>query len=301
MKFCVCTPNYGSEVSVEGLKTFASKAEELGYDSLWTTDHIMVPREHAYPYGNILECLSTLAFLAGITERARLGVSALIIALRNPVIAAKQLATIDILCNGRLVVAIGVGWMEGEFRNLGASFEKRGGRVNESLRLLREVYCSDAPSFSGRHTGIAFKDIIFSPRPVQKDGPEIWIAGSSDSAMRRALEHGDAWHPIMLPFEEMKRLTNHFKKLANGKSTPIRSRVGLDGTKRPDESVVVGPQGDKRYLITGGPQNMAKEVEKYLELGIDYLVLAPNPNGERPAKAQLYDMRTFGEQVIPSF
>ena len=114
MKFGICVPNYGESSSPEGLRTAALEAERAGCDSLWTTDHVLMPRNSGTPYERIFDSITTLAYLAPITNRVRLGISSLIIAMRNPVVVAKQLATIDNLAGGRLMLAIGAGWNEKE-------------------------------------------------------------------------------------------------------------------------------------------------------------------------------------------
>src|SRR5437867_12372175 len=112
MKFGVCVPNYGESSSAEALRTVAMEAENAGCNSLWTTDHILMPRNSGTPYERIFDSITTLSYLAAITNRAKLGISSLITAMRNPVVVAKQLATIDDLSGGRLMLAPGAGWNE---------------------------------------------------------------------------------------------------------------------------------------------------------------------------------------------
>lgn len=135
MKFGICVPNYGETLSVRGLRAIALEAEELGYDSVWTTDHILMPKKSGTPYKRIFDSLASLAYLAPQTERVRLGVSSLIIAMRNPLVVARQLMTIDAFSGGRLILAIGTGWNEKEFSFVGSNFHVRGKTVNESIRL----------------------------------------------------------------------------------------------------------------------------------------------------------------------
>src|SRR3989442_15276433 len=140
MKFGICVPNYGESSSPEALRTVALEAEGAGCDSLWTTDHVLMPRNSGTPYERIFDSITTLAYLAPITNRVRLGISSLIIAMRNPVVVAKQLATIDNLAGARIVLAIGAGWNEKEFASLGSNFRNRGRRVDASIRLLRALW-----------------------------------------------------------------------------------------------------------------------------------------------------------------
>ena len=138
MKFGVCIPNYGESLGVETMRSVALEAESLKYDSVWTTDHILMQQNSNTPYERIFDSITTLAYLASVTSNVKLGISSLIVAMRNPVVVAKQLATIDQLSGGRLMLAIGAGWNEPEFSFLGSDFRTRGRRVDESIRLIRK-------------------------------------------------------------------------------------------------------------------------------------------------------------------
>src|SRR5947209_16525567 len=193
MKFGICVPNYGESSSPEALRTVAMEAERAGCDSLWTTDHVLMPRNSGTPYERIFDSITTLAYLAATTDRVKLGISSLIIAMRNPVVVAKQLATIDSLSDGRLMLAIGAGWNEKEFAHLGSNFHNRGKRLDASIRLIRALWRGET-SFKSRVLGLEFSDAVFEPRPVQRH-LAIWIGGTSKAAMKRAATLGDAWHP----------------------------------------------------------------------------------------------------------
>ncbi len=149
MKLGVCVPNYGETSSPVALDTIAAEAESLGYDSVWCTDHILMPERSGTPYERIFDSLTSLAYLAKATKRVRLGISSLITPMRNPVIVAKQLATIDNLSNGRIMLATSVGWNETEFSHLGSNFHNRGRRLDESIRLIRSLW-SGKTSFESK-------------------------------------------------------------------------------------------------------------------------------------------------------
>ena len=133
-------PNYGEGLDVERLAAVAVAAEDAGFDSGWVTDHVIVPPEHAPIYGTIAEALVSLGFLAGRTKRLQLGVSALVVPQRNPLVALKQLTTLDFLSGGRIVTAVAAGWMEGEFAILGADFKRRGRVLNDWLRVAQSAF-----------------------------------------------------------------------------------------------------------------------------------------------------------------
>lgn len=136
----VVLPSYGEALDAEHLAAVAIAAEEAGFDSAWATDHLVVPPEHAAVYGTIAEVLVALGFLAGRTRRLELGVSALVVPQRRPLVALKQLTTLDLLSGGRIVAAVTAGWMEGEFATLGSSFEQRGRLLDEWLDLAASVF-----------------------------------------------------------------------------------------------------------------------------------------------------------------
>jgi alkanesulfonate monooxygenase SsuD/methylene tetrahydromethanopterin reductase-like flavin-dependent oxidoreductase (luciferase family) len=171
-------PNYGAALGADRLGSAATAAEEAGFDSGWVTDHLIVPEEHAPVYGTIAESLVTLGFLAARTQRLQLGVSALVVPQRNPLVALKQLTTLDLLSEGRIVTAVAAGWMAGEFAPLGEDFERRGRLLDEWLDLAASAF----EQMPGR---VAFEGEFFSvdgwlaPALVRPGGPELWVAGVS--------------------------------------------------------------------------------------------------------------------------
>ncbi len=186
----VILPNFGRESSPAGIRAYALAAEELGFHSVWATEHIVVGPEWVNPYGRVYDPLVTLAWIAGWTERVGLGTSIVLVPLHNPFHLAKEVATLQELSGGRVTLGVGLGWHRDEFAFMGVPFEGRGRRADEAIRLLRALWSGD-PSFDGRYW--AYRDATAEPHPSPR--PEIWIGGSSDRAIRRARELGDAWHP----------------------------------------------------------------------------------------------------------
>ena len=191
MKYGFTLPGRGPLATPETLGRIARAGEDLGYDALFTGDHILVPRNIASPYpyteggefpgspsGESMEQLTLLAFLAGQTSRIRLVTSVIIVPHRNALVAAKALATLDVLSGGRLVVGVGVGWMREEFEALNLPpFEERGAVTDEYIRAFKELWTSDDPHFEGKY--VSFDNISFLPKPVQKPHPPIWVGGES--------------------------------------------------------------------------------------------------------------------------
>jgi probable F420-dependent oxidoreductase len=211
-------PHIGPLATRDGLRAAVQAVEEAGFDSVWVSEHIVLPRKQASRYPGtasgdfplppetpFLDSLSTLLFVAACTERVQLGTSICVLPTRNPVITAKELATLDVLSNGRLVFGVGAGWWAEEFAVLGVPFENRGSRLEEYIRLVKALWTEENPSFHGRFWQI--EDVGFAPKPVQKPHPPIWVGGGVDAALRRAGRLGDAWHAI---FQKPERLAANY-------------------------------------------------------------------------------------------
>jgi probable F420-dependent oxidoreductase len=296
MKFGVCIPNYGETLSVDGMCTVAVEAERLGYESIWTTDHILMPPQSGTPYEKMLESITSLAFLAAHTNRVKLGISSLIMAMRNPVVVAKQLATIDQLSGGRLLLATSVGWNEKEFAHLGSDFHTRGKRLDESIRLIRKLWSGSSKiEFGSKRIPHRIESAIFQPTPVQKQ-LTIWIAGSSQAAMRRAVALGDAWHPNVTPLDAFRELVAQFRSLPGGKDKPICVRMVLN-TKATD-SIFVGPQGDRRLILSGNMSENKNTISELEKLGVSYMLVTPSPSGATSIADQVESLKAISENFI---
>ena len=181
MHFGVILPNYGEDSTPDGIRRIAEAAEELGFDSVWATEHILVGPEGVDPYGRVYAPLATLAWIAGWTERVRLGTSIMLVPLHHPAHVAKETATLQELSGGRfLALGVGMGWHRDEYDLLGIPFEGRGRRGDEAIRKIKALW-------TGEHEGTSYP----KPSPI----PEIWVGGSSERALRRVRELGDVWHP----------------------------------------------------------------------------------------------------------
>lgn len=207
MRVGVLAPQIGHNTGRGPLRDVAQAADELGFSSVWVSDHIMIPASttSSYPYrtsGEIgvmddqpyYEMLSTLGYLAAVTERVELGTAVAILPYRNPVFLAKALATLDQLSEGRLIFGVGVGWLRDEFEALGADFAVRGKYSDEILTFLRTAWSTQQPvAFHGEHIQLA--PAFLNPRPYQDREIPFWIGGESQAAYRRIVRHGNAWFP----------------------------------------------------------------------------------------------------------
>jgi alkanesulfonate monooxygenase SsuD/methylene tetrahydromethanopterin reductase-like flavin-dependent oxidoreductase (luciferase family) len=275
-------PNYGEGLEGERLAAVAVAAEESGFDSGWVTDHLLVPDEHAPIYGTIAEALVSLGFLAGRTQRLELGVSALIVPARNPLVALKQLTTLDFLSGGRVVTAVAAGWMEGEFETLGTSFENRGRLLDEWLDLAAAAF-AQMPGRVRYEGKLLSLDGWLAPGLVRPGGPELWVAGVSRATVRRAAKTG-VWHPVALPVEELRALADGF----DGRIVLRISAYFADEPK-------TGADERGRHAVEGPPEWIAERLADYVEAGCDGFVI--NLDHEREGLEER--VRRFGDEVAP--
>ena len=231
MKFGIAVRNMGPQSSPHILNECARTAEAAGFDALFVSDHLCIPPDQTEGSGGrYLDVLATLAYLAGITSRIRLGVSVLVLPYRPAVLTAKQAATIQELSGGRLILGVGVGWMRPEFEALGVPMRKRGALTTETLRVMHHLWDDGEPRpYHGEL--VNFPAFVFLPRPSR---PPIWIGGNGPNAVERVLRYGDGWHP-MLRAAELKTAVAELKARASQAGRPepeiiVRRGLRLDDT-----------------------------------------------------------------------
>jgi probable F420-dependent oxidoreductase len=295
MRYGYTLPGRGPLATPDNLAIIARRGEELGYDFVLFGDHIVVPRQIASPYpytetgefpgsasGEAMEQLTVLAFLAGQTRTIRLVTSVIIVPHRNPLVAAKALATLDVLSKGRLIVGVGVGWMREEFEALGLPpFEARGAVTDEYIRAFKELWTSDNPSFEGKYC--RFSNISFLPKPVQKPHPPIWVGGESRRALRRTAQLGNGWYPIgsnpQFPMAEPEQLAAGLQRLAAFAKEAGRDPAEIDVIYRThdyqlnqDGRTLASSAGGRRPFV-GTADEIAADIRRYEVLGVGSLVL----------------------------
>jgi alkanesulfonate monooxygenase SsuD/methylene tetrahydromethanopterin reductase-like flavin-dependent oxidoreductase (luciferase family) len=274
-------PNYGDALEAERLASVAIAAEEAGFDSGWVTDHVIVPPEHAPIYGRIAEALVSLGFLAGRTRRLQIGVSALVVPQRHPLVVLKQLATLDFLSGGRLATAVAAGWMEGEFALFSAPFERRGRILNDWLSLAASVF----EQMPGR---IEELDGWLAPALVRPGGPELWVAGVSRATLRRAALTG-VWHPVALPPDQLRTMSNDLRERRVDSRVVLRIGVYLQ------DEVEQGTDERGRHAIAGPAVWVAERLSEYVDAGCDGFVV--NLDYESPGLEER--VQRFAEEVVP--
>ena len=249
--------NHGALHEPDSIERVVVTAEQLGYESIWTGEHVVLVDPHeppspVPPETNFVDTVASLAFAAAKTERIKLGSGIILLPQRNPVVLAKELAGIDVLSKGRLLFGVGVGYVPREFETLGIPYEERGARMTEHIEVIRELWTSEKPSFDGQFT--QFSGIQSNPRPVQDPHPPIHVGGMSAPALRRAVAQGDGWYGF---FQDLDATAAALQGLEDAaKSTERREGLGR-------LEISVTPPG---------PVD-ADTAKRYEDLGVDRLVV----------------------------
>jgi len=249
--------NHGALHEPDDIARVLVTAEQLGYESIWTGEHVVLVDPHEAPSPvppetNFVDTVASLAFAAAKTERIKLGSGIILLPQRNPVVLAKELAGIDVLSKGRLLFGVGVGYVPREFETIGVPYEERGARMTEHIEAIRELWTSEQPTFEGRFT--QFSGIQSRPRPVQAPHPPIIVGGMSEPALRRAVAQGDGWYGFFQDLEATAAAVAGLEEAA--KSTERR-----DGLSRLEISIT-----------PPGPVD-ADTAKRYEDLGVDRLIL----------------------------
>lgn len=282
MKFGVMFSNVAAFAESEGARALATTAEEVGFESIWTVEHAVVPKgyESAYPYsasgkmpgGEFIalpDPFVWLSYVAALTSTIKLGTGIAILPQRNPVIAAKEVASLDRLSNGRVLLGVGAGWLAEEFAALGVPFERRGDRLDEYIKALRVLWSDESPTFSGEF--VSFTDCVCLPQPTAGSVP-IVIGGHTPRAARRAGELGDGFFPGSAKPDELATLLDIMRRSAKG--------AGRD----PDA-----------IEITVGGGFTVEQARTLADLGVDRALIAPMAFDAEGIRRQL---TTFAEEVI---
>jgi probable F420-dependent oxidoreductase len=296
MNFGVWLPNCRHLAAPDVIRGTAVRAEELGYESVWVSDHVVVPSANVVNFGEtVFDPLVTLAVVAGATQRVQLGTTVLIVPYRNAVVTAKMVASLDALSGGRVVLGIGAGWVAAESAMLGVPFKERGAMTDEYLRAMRELWTSPRPSFTGTYT--QFGDLVFEPKPLQKPHPPIWVGGHSRAALRRAAEVGAAWHPINRPPAELRSGRLELRRLAQAhgrREAPALTLRNDLRILRAGEAVPASAHAGR--VIAGEPPAIVDQLAELADCGVEHLVVEFLAADRADLEAQ---MTAFAERVRP--
>lgn len=271
--------NMGYLAQPQRAKVIAQHAEALGFESLWTGEHVVLPdpRERpspAEPETPMAHPPAFLAFLAGVTSSIKLGTGITLIAQRNPLVLAKEIGTLDLISEGRLLFGIGAGYLHQEFSALGVDFDSRGPRTDEYIDIMRTLWRDPQPSFQGQF--YQFKNIQAQPRPIQPEGPPLHIGGASPAALRRTVTQGHGWYGFAMDVETTARTLENLKA----------AKARFD---RPDwlgaiEISVTPPKPPTRAMI-----------EDYRALGVDRVIPML---GFYPQETLMRDLESLADDII---
>jgi probable F420-dependent oxidoreductase len=271
MRYGLCLPNFTTLASPAAVDAAAAAAERLGWDSVWTTDHVLVDTsDDASDYRTNFDVIQTLAWVGARYPTVRLGTSVVVVPQRNAIVLAKELATLDALSGGRVIAGIGVGWSEREFANLGMSdrFAVRGAYVEETIALWRHLWSGSGEPFRGRFHEVT--DFVFGPVPVQGAGLPIWIGGRAEAALERAGRLADGYHSSASSPEALARRIPIIRDAAEAARRPMpvlsaRVRVAVDEPARAADP--------RPYALRGSAEEMAAEIAKFADLGFEHMAL----------------------------
>ena len=269
MKIGVNLLNFGPGVSPTSLRNWTRLVESLGYHLVMISDHVAitpdVQEKYPAPFYDPFVCLS---WIAANTTTLELGTTVLIVPYRNPLLVARMGASLDQLSGGRFIMGVGVGWAKDEFRALGLPFHHRGAMSDEYLAAIKALWTSDLASYDGRF--VAFESVNTAPRPARYPHPPIWVGGSSDAAMRRAVRFGDAWHPIRfgIPWLRLEGLPR-LRTAADKEEMPEpelcpRIKIHVTGSPLPEEGREAGE---------GSMDQVRRDLEALQSLGARYVLL----------------------------
>jgi probable F420-dependent oxidoreductase len=248
--------NIGVASEPDAIVRVAKVAEAAGLESVWTGEHVVLPDPQvrpspSAPQSPFLDPAVALTYVAAHTERIRLGTGIIILPQRNPLVLAKELASLDVLSKGRLLFGVGAGYLEPEFRALGAPFEDRGAVTDEAIEVMRALWTLKEPSYQGRF--FSFKGIDAYPRPVQKPHPPIIVGGISPLGARRAVRYGHGWYGFLTDPEATKKVIGWIQaSVARGERG-----AGL---------------GEVEISVTPPPPITADTVKRYEDLGVKRLI-----------------------------
>ena len=305
MRFAAMLPNLGGIPNAEVIGPYARRIEELGYYGLFVGDHIALPVRPETRYvgsstgvaeftseHDIYEAFTLLSYLAGTTQRLRLGIAVQVLPYRPPLLNAKMVTTLDVLSGGRVVLGVGTGWCREEFTALDANFEERGAVADEHIKLFKAVCTGEELHFHGAHFHVEGTRIL--PRPLQLPNPPIWVGGDSPPAIRRAALLGDGWHPIRLTPDELAEKRRQLLGMREANQLPIDSYPTALGVPMHLGDDPLPPAF--RVALQGSPEAMASQAQAYASAGVDTFILRST---ETDFSRYIEAMEQFAQQVVP--
>ena len=277
LKFGVTSINTGATSYPEALVSLAQAAETAGFDSLWAGEHsVLAESSTRMPATNrILNPVVALTFVAAHTRTIRLGTGVLLLPQHQPLILAKELATLDVLSGGRLMVGVGVGWSEEEFEALGVPFHERGARADEYLDAMRAIWSEEKPAYHGRY--VSFQGVQAYPHPVQQPTPPIITGGRAPAVIRRTIEQANGWYGFAFDLDETANVLAELRQASERYHRPASL-------------------GELEISIAPGIPIDKETAQRFAELGVHRLIFIP-PSG-KDASTLVQWVTTLGETLV---
>ena len=335
VSFGIRVPNSGPLATAASMVEVAREAEALGYDSVWVHDHLTwsdeIHRTHISsgadhgearnPSPDFYEAMTSLAYLAGQVYSVRLGIACVVVPCRNPLLAAKQIATLDVLSNGRLDIGVGIGSpstiKSREYEVLGVDRKQRGKIADDHLRAMKTIWTTHPSTYEG--TFVKFEDAAICPKPVQKPHPPLWIGGWTEAAMKRTAALGDGWLPAWLLPEDIGKRFREVKNMAEQQGrNPDAIHLGIEVYGCIDEdpakarsdgfgTLAIGQSTFERFMsveqlaevsLIGSPEEIRRRVKAYSDAGVSHFEIKfIYPTLERHSKM----LRLFAQEILPAF
>jgi probable F420-dependent oxidoreductase len=304
-----------TDVPIARCLEVARAVDSLGYDSLWVDDHVAVPTGsitsedsqhhdgHERVAGRVgnYEALTLLSALAAMTTSVEIGTAALGLPFRHPAITAKMSSAADLISGGRVVLGVGTGWLPGEFAALGlaeGAYDQRDTITDEYLLAVKEMWLSTGPSnFTGEH--LSFRDVGTFPKPHRRPHPPIIVAGHGPEAMVRASRHGNGYLTTAVSPDELAELVEQLRAVCRGdRRDPSEVEVHMLAPVAISEQ----PTGADRDLLTGSADQIATDLRRYGQAGLDHLILLPANDGTTERhRSMLTTITSFATEILPAF
>ncbi len=264
MRLKAATQPWEASVTGADQTRMAKRADELGYDMICVPEHFIIPHHHVELSGpHYFHSQAAQGYIAGATQRLRIGTAITILPLQHPIVMAKALSTIDWLSSGRIDVTFGVGWLEGEFEILGVPFHERGRMADEYLAAIIALWTQESPSFEGKY--VSFKDVAFEPKPFQKPYIPIWMGGDSDAALLRTARFASGWIPFLTKPEAIPARIDFIKSQPTYRGGPLEVMRGM-ATERVGEGHAVNADLNAKTQLSA--QQIVDELGRLHSLGV---------------------------------
>lgn len=281
MKVGLVLPQFGEHATTENIIYIATEAEKEGIDSVWVLDRLLWPIKPQTPYvaspdgslpveyQNVLDPLTTLTYVAAVTEQISLGTSVIDIFFQNPIVLSKRITTLDILSDGRVIAGLGIGWSKDEYEVSGIPYKDRGTRADEYLQVLKKIWTDDVVEFKGQFYNIPASKI--GPKPVQKPHPPILLGGFSPKTFSRIVNYANGWIGVagFGPLEQLEQAINGLKESAR-RADKDPSKISIYMGSYPN--VLESPSNQIRAPMTGTIEQIGSDIEQIKAMGTDHII-----------------------------